>query len=414
MKKLLTFLLSTVLGLACCFTFVGCGGGDDVDMSELQKKINEAQGLTTEQLVEKAKGETGNFVAYGTSSRITQAMTDFVAKYGSRIGLSSSNASGVKKNDSEIYELLMNEAEASNKSQAASMVLLQDSATMSQYISRTEILANYIPNGMEKFVDEQFRVPLAHQFINKLFMYNKLGTNNKMKFTNVWEPTDSRYNGRIYFKSPKEEQVNMNFLIMLTSPEWSAKLETAYKQLHDGAAATDVGSGKTYTNYGYKWIAEFLNNCDFSITSDTTIARSLSADTNANKMGLFVLSKLRDDAVTQANLQVSAWEKKSGSETEFESITPFAGFMYAIYAQLATAGPRPYTAMLFINYLMTDEGFTPWKQIGGYSANNSVALADKDDQPLSFWNKTLVVEDGAYIKTVKVSATDWINNKLPS
>ena len=44
----------------------------------------------------------------------------------------------------------------------------------------------------------------------------------------------------------------------------------------------------------------------------------------------------------------------------YVKIEPFAGFMYALYAQLASHGPRPYTAMLFINYLMTAEGFAPW------------------------------------------------------
>ena len=124
------------------------------------------------------------------------------------------------------------------------------------------------------------------------------------------------------------------------------------------------------------------------------------------KLGLFVLSKLRDKSVTTDNLTVAAWDKLNG---EFVTIEPFAGFMYSIYAQLATAGPRPYTAMLFINYLMTQEGFAPWgESVGGYSANPGVPVFEGDQQ-LSFWKDRLVFEDGEYISAVKVEVTDYIN-----
>lgn len=373
MKKVLTSLLAFMLGVTCCFTAIGCGD-KNVDMDALTAKIKEGQGLTTEQLVEKAKGESGDFIAYGNTSRITTAMPNFVKAYGEKIGLKDSQAKAQKLDDSKIYTNLENEKKNPGSGENASMVLIQNSADLEIYRNDKEpVVTNYIPNGMSSKMNEKDLVPLAHQFINKLFMYNVKDTNNTLKFTNVWQLTDAAYKDKIYFKSPKNEQVNKNFLIMLTNNEWSAKLEAAYKKLHNNEAATDVGEGKTYKNYGYKWVAEFLKNCNFKINSDTTIAQDLSKDTNAGKMGLFVLSKLRDASVKGENLQVSAWDKKEGSN-DFEKIDPFAGFMYSIYAQIATYGNRPYTAMLFINYLMTDEGFTPWKSLGGYSANKEIPV----------------------------------------
>ena len=487
MKKVLTYLLAVVLGVACCFTFIGCGKDEDRDITP---QINEGQNMTATELLEKAKTESGNFVAYGNTSRITTAMSNFIASdYGKALGLTSSNAMAQKQNDSAIYKLLENEKSTPGGSDNASMVLIQDSASLMLYRNSTNLLANYVPKDMKDKVDENNQLPLAHQFINKLFMYNVKDANNTLKFTNVWELTDTKYKNNIYFKNPNNEQVNKNFLIMLTKEDWSAKLEAAYKKLHNNAAAEDVGSEKTYKNYGYKWVAEFLKNCNFSINSDTTIAQDLSKDTNAGKMGLFVLSKLRDASVKGENLQVSAWDKKAGSDTEFETIEPFAGFMYSIYAQLCTYGPRPYTAMLFVNYLMTEEGFKPWKSLGGYSSNKDVPvyegsittpvyfkdtgkqiftdnnkkqlvetgkngdkkvytyiengeLTDKTvtegdkitvgdkqetlslkgvteevttvkDSPLSFWNQTLVVEDGNYINTaIADHVDDWINQQI--
>ncbi len=71
--------------------------------------------------------------------------------------------------------------------------------------------------------------------------------------------------------------------------------------------------------------------------------------------------------------------------------------MYPIYAMVSANANRPYTAMLFIEYLMTAEGFAPWsKSIGAYSGNS--AIPEKEgDLPLSVWKDTLVVEDPEYI-----------------
>lgn len=367
MKKLVSLLLAGAIGTAGLIGLTACGDNE----ANIDKEVEEGQKLTSAQLLEKAKEESGDFVAYGNTSRITTAMTNFIASdYGKALGLSSSNASAQKKTDSEIYSLLEAEEKSANKSKNASMVLIQDSATLEQYRTQTTMLTNYIPNGMENYVDSKNRVPFAHQFINKLFMYNTAGETN-LKFTNVWQLTDVKYKNNIFFKNPRDEQVNMNFLIMLTSEEWSNKLKTAYVAQF-GAEATDVGQSKDYENYGYKWIAEFISNCNFTISSDTTIAQKLSTTENTGKMGLFVLSKLRDSSVYGDNLAVSAWDKKN--ETEYQKIDPFAGFMYSIYAQLATNGSRPYTAMLFINYLMTEEGFTPWKSLGGYSSSSQIPV----------------------------------------
>lgn len=409
MRKLLSVLLAAAFMLSAVGLLAACGGGGgDEQADAVADKVAAAQNMTDEELIALAKEESGKFIAYGNSSRIVDAMDGFVTKYGTQIGLSSSNATASKLDDSNIYQTITTEATAVDKSSAASMVLVQDSATLSQYREQTTLLTNYVPKGMSNVMTESDMVPLAHQYINKLFIWNNTGS-NVPSFTNVWELTESKYAEKIYFKSPTSEQVNMNFLIMLTSDTWSGKLETAYKAWNDNAAATDVGEGKTYPTYGHKWITEFLNNCNFTINSDTTIAQSLSDPDNAGNMGLFVLSKLRDSSVIADNLQVAAWANKTGEK--YTKIDPFAGFMYALYAQLVTNGPRPYTAMLFVNYLMTEEGFSPWASMGGYSANSSIPVTDGDSE-LSFWRDTLVFEDGAYIKSIKPEMVDYINKIL--
>ena len=98
--------------------------------------------------------------------------------------------------------------------------------------------------------------------------------------------------------------------------------------------------------------------------------------------------------------------RKYGSDTacRWESdgvdgytVEPFSGFMYPMYAMISANATRPYTAMLFIEYLMTQEGFQPWgKSIGAYSTSTAVT-PNEGDLDITVWKDTLVMEDPEYI-----------------
>ena len=359
MKKILALLLAALMILAAIPA-----------LADVQEIVDGAKDLTHDELVEKALAETGVFTVAGTTSRISTAGENFAALYGIEV-----NATNLK--DLEIYTKL--------ESESMDMVMIQDGAQLLDAID-AGIVINYVPASIKEFVSEGDQVPLAHQFTNKLFIYNNKG-DNVPAIRNVWELTDPAMKGNIIFKSPTGEQVNMNFLVMLTSDEWSAKLADAYKAWK----GEDIDLGE-YKNAGYKWIAEFLPNCAFG-KSDTNIAEEISQDTAAGKIGLFVLSKLRSSSVISENLTPAVY----AAEAEGYTVEPFAGFMYPIYAMVSANANRPYTAMLFIEYLMTEEGFAPWGgSIGSYSGNSTIPEKE-GDLPLSVYKNTLVVEDPNYI-----------------
>jgi iron(III) transport system substrate-binding protein len=78
-------------------------------------------------------------------------------------------------------------------------------------------------------------------------------------------------------------------------------------------------------------------------------------------------------------------------------VEPFAGFMYPMYVMVSANANRPYTAMLFIEYLMSKDGFTPWgKSIGAYSPNPEIT-PNEGDLGLDVWKENLVIEDPEYI-----------------
>ena len=366
MKKLLALVLALVMALCAVSA-----------LADVAADVEAGQALTHDELVEKALAETGDFVVYGNTSRIATALEGFAALYPT---IPCPAANNLK--DQEIYTKLRNE----NGNSAADMVMIQDGAQLTDAIDEGLVI-NFVPAAVKDVLDEADQQPaLVHQYINKLFIYNKLG-DNVPAIKNVWELTVPEMKGNIIFKNPESEKVNMNFLVMCTKQEWADKLAAAYQEW----AGKEIELG-SYQNAGYKWIAEFLDNVTFG-KSDTTIAEEVSQETAAGKIGLFVLSKLRSSSVLSDNLTVAQYDAAANGYT----LNPFAGFMYPMYTMVNTKATRPYTAMLFIEYLMTQEGFQPWgKSIGAYSPNPAITVND-GDLTIDVWKDSLVMEDAEYI-----------------
>lgn len=364
MKKLLCIVLALMMAL-CALPA----------LADVAADVEAGEALTHEQLVEKAKAETGTFVVYGNTSRITTAAEEFAALYD--IPFESNNLK-----DQEIYTKLRSE----NGNGAADMVMIQDGAQLTDAIDEGLVI-NFVPAEVKGVLDEADQQPaLVHQYINKLFIYNNLGE-NVPAIKNVWELTAPEMKGNVIFKNPESEKVNMNFLVMCTKDEWAAKLADAYKAWK----GEDIDLGE-YKNAGYKWVAEFLDNVTFG-KSDTSIAEEVSQETAAGKIGLFVLSKLRSSSVLTDNLTVAQYDASANGY----AVEPFAGFMYPMYTMINTKATRPYTGMLFIEYLMTQEGFQPWgKSIGAYSPNPAITV-NEGDLTIDVWKDTLVMEDAEYI-----------------
>ncbi len=364
MKKLMSVLLALML----CLGAVSA-------LADTAAEIEAGQAMTHDQLVEKALAESGTFVVYGNTSRIATAAEEFAALYS--IPTESNNLK-----DQEIYTKLRSET----GSHAADMVMIQDGAQLTDAIDEGLVL-NFVPASVKDVLDSADQQPaLVHQYINKLFIYNKLG-DSVPAIRNVWELTDPAMKGNVIFKNPESEKVNMNFLVMCTKDEWADKLSAAYEAWK--GEPIDLGS---YKNAGYKWVAEFLANVTFG-KSDTTIAEEVSQETAAGKIGLFVLSKLRSSSVLTENLTVAQYDAAANGYT----VEPFAGFMYPMYTMINSKATRPYTGMLFIEYLMTQDGFKPWgKSIGAYSPDPAIAV-NEGDLSIDVWKSTLVMEDAEYI-----------------
>ena len=352
------------------------------DKAGLTATLETAAKMTDEELYAEAKNEKGTMQIYSTTSLAANTVESFLAVY------PDLNVAISDVGEADMFTKLS--TEVNSAAQGADMALLQNAYRMKNELISEDLLVNYFPEKYKDVVAAEYQDPAAILFVSKLLFMNKTGEAKDL--TNVWELTEDTQKGNIYFKNPEDEPVGMNFLIMLTSDEWNAKLEAAYKNYY----GKDWDNQANYTSCAYEFLDKFLANCNYTYSADGGICTGI-AEGNPGSIGLFVFSKLRTNEAARNNLQICA------TANDGAGIEGFAGFMYPTYAQICADTDMPYTCALFINYLLSQEGGAAWNNennMGSYLANTSIPLvpdATGLDKEVDYWLERCVIEDGAYL-----------------
>ena len=391
-KKNLLFVAS----VAALLTLVpGC---QQEQLTETEKIVREAQNMTFEELVEKAKVEVGENTVktYGNSSQFTKAMAKFTELTGIKV-------ENDKKGDTETYTELGQAFAAGNY--IADMVLLQDGNKLQNEMLANDYLVNFIPKDQKDLIAQDDLEPVAAVYLNKVFMYNNTDYNGENAetagvgkltnyLTNVWQlagtEADPGHISNTSFKTPSNENVNMNFLVMLTSDEWVGKLTTAYKAYY----GKDYVAESQYENIGYKWIAEFLTNCQFHKSDGTACAET--AKGLGGSMALVNLNKNKD--LEEEGVAKESKANLTYPSMEVADLQGFGGFCYKMYAQVAQTARYPYAACAIVSYVLSKDGFgAAWGAKDGYYSTNTTASIASTDRELSWWKQRLVIEDPTYV-----------------
>ncbi len=436
MKRALALLLSAslTLSLAACG---GGGGGTSQsgssgttssdgagELTATQQIIQEAQGMTLEELAQKAIEESNGqkFYGVGNSSRGATALPLFV-EY-----LQSIDPS---------YTLEFEWQQLKDTGTFA-MTLIQDGNQIESKMVQTGILDTFIPkdwadaNGTTA---EEYNGYLPLQTLNKVFMYNNTGSKT---FDNCWDFVGEDAHG--LFMDIDSELVGKNFLYMLTQDTYAGWLKEAFDALSAEeqayfqptidemeSEAKSLGLGEN-GKYALAWIKLWVGSYNAQ-TDDGPICNTLVDQSATDQFGLLVYSKLRSveesATVSKNNITVAAYN---------DGYTGIGGFGYCHYLFVTDNSPLPWTACAFIAYMTcTADGFSAWgKDIGGYSSNPLVAeeneeiyhhqtggmaedgttveFAALNDHGYDWWTTDgqLVLEDPEYCASVAFTVGSWI------
>lgn len=390
MKRILAMFLALTMIFGLCAT---------ASAESVEEALAAAAKMTNEELYEKAKAEIAagaqlNF--YSTTSFAEKAANNFMADYPELDG----KVVYAEIDDVETYTILTNTI-GSGVKDSADMNLTQNGPDLKTYLLDEGLAYSYFPEFMKDVVDAENQDPAIVTYINSLLIYHN--GEGSVNFKNVWELTEEKWKDKIFFKDPTSETVNINFLIMLTTPEWTERLAKAYEAQYGKA-----WESTEFESPAYQWIDGFLKNVNYTYTSASKMAAGIASGAPGN-MGLFVFSKLRKvDEADRKNLTVVQFENE---------VEGFTGFMYPIYATVAKDTECPYACALFINYLLSAEGFAgpkSWNSSQGYySANKTIEKPeDIEDEAYAYWTNCLVFEDLQYIYDNYVNVYEFIATRV--
>ena len=418
MKKSIKSILALVLALVMVFGLAACGGSgkkEDESKSDVQKAIEAAQGMTLEQLEEAAKKELEEhpdltFNADSLTSGVKKALAGFEKKYEWAAGRTAYNS----KKGSE-YQPKLIAAQKAN-SYIADFVMIQDASFLKNAMLDTGFLRSYVPSGEGIDIADGDKEPLVGVTFNKVFMYDntKVGAE---QLKNVWQMTgvdgaSLKGVSNVSYQSPLGEDINMSFLIMLTSPAACEKLTAAYKSYF----GKDYDpSADDYDNIGYKFVAEFIQNVGHWHSSDSSEVKKINTYADDGRIIFAGLCKLKDyeyykDDYKDTDQYYTKTVTAAGWNNDVEG---FDGFVYNMWTLIPDTAQLPYTACLFINYIHTEEGFNAgWGGILGYYSSNQLIPSVEGDPALSVWKEQCIVEDVQYIDSVYATAVKFINMQM--
>lgn len=464
MKKALAVLLSAsmAVSLAACggsssgtaSTTAAAGGSeaesaaettaeettDDADLTETQKIIKEAEGMSMEELAKKAIEESNGqkFYGVGNSSRGKTALPLFISYLQTIDPNYNMDFDWQQPKNNKIFDQLT--ADSKKDEGTFAMTLIQDGNQIKTKMADTGILDTFIPKEWAEAngtTADEYDGFLPLQTLNKVFMYNNTGDKT---YDNVWDFVADGEHG--LFMDIDSEIVGKNFLYMLTEEKYAGWMKDAYDALPDDEKSqfqADIDECATVaeenglsddTKYSLAWIKRWVGSYNAQ-TDDGPICTTLVDQSATDQFGLLVYSKLRSveesATVSVNNINVAAYD---------DGYTGIGGYGYCHYLFVTDNSPLPWTACAFIAYMTcTEDGFSAWgKDMGGYSSNPEVAKLNeetyhhetggmsedgqtveypaKNDKGYDWWTSEdggkLVLEDPEYCADAAFTIGSWI------
>lgn len=407
------------------------------NLTEVQKIIKEAEGMTMEELAKKAIEESNGktFYGVGNSSRGKTALPLFIEYLQTIDSSYTMEYEWQQPKNNKIFEQLT--ADSLKETGTFAMTLIQDGNQIDSKMVQTGVLDTYIPLEWAKAngtTPDAYDGYLSLQTLNKVFEYNCTGS---AVYDNCWDFVGEGVHA--LYMDIDSELVGKNFLYMLTADKYAAWLKESFEALSadekayfqpviDEVAsdAADLGLGAD-GKYALAWIKLWVESYNAQ-TDDGPICNTLVTSSATDQCGLLVYSKLRSveesDTVSLNNIKVAAYQ---------DGYQGIGGYGYCHYLFVTDNSPLPWTACAFIQYMTcTDTGFSAWgKDMGGYSSNPEVATATeakynhqtggcdengnvvyecKNDRGYDWWTTDgkLVLEDPAYCSSVSFTVGSWI------
>ena len=372
-------LLLGLLALSAAGVLAGCNQPEPAPVQEektaVEKVVEEAETLSREELYKKAAAELGTktFNWLATSSRGGKVKDKFVEALNAAAGTSITKEQINYQTtvDGRIYTTLNAELESHNPTYSGA--LLQDGYQL-QTKGIEKGYVNYIPKVWKEHAGvnmDRDGNPFSLQFQFKTWMYNN--HDNNMNIDNVW---DFLAPGVVIdTMDPMNENVNMDWLIQLTSDDNCRILKAAFDADTNGSGLTSADLD-VYAKYGdlrkyaFLFIEKYIANAVFYADDGKALEAFKAAPGHAAWIVYSKIQNVQESAeISKKDIVIAALGKDHADGlAPTMAINGFGGFMYKHYLMLTPESPLPWTTCAFINFLSTTEiGYSKWAgDVGDY------------------------------------------------
>jgi iron(III) transport system substrate-binding protein len=221
----------------------------------------------------------------------------------------------------------------------------------------------YLPPGVvETEVSADRPIPLTRRAVD-VWGYNQEVHPDGCPITNWWQLVEPEYKGKVFMEDP------------IADPSTTAKITLVVEHADEMAAAYQAYYGRDWTtdeaagpdafgsapeNAGYLWLRKLAWNEPGIQPGGDEVDEAFAS------LGM--------DPADEPGFGFTGW---SSYETTLDGelamapcmgLEPVVGVLKANYVAIANNAPHPNAAKLFIKFLLSQEGFKPWNQMGTYPA----------------------------------------------
>jgi len=303
----------------------------------------EGENFDLDELIEKAQAE-GPITIYDNASAVEDIAANFSEKYGIE-------ATGTKVDAAEAQEMVTREAQSGEI--VGDVVTMQDLPALKNQLLPNDFVTSWIPEDAREHIDESMQDPLVMVSDSNLLTYND-EVYDTCPITNIWELTDEQWQGNVALEDP----VGANKLL-----DWFSQMDqfdedtlvAAYEDYYGEALETDQDSAAA------EWVTRLADNDPILTSSNEDVSEAVGAPGQSEPpVGLVSSSKFRNI------------EEKGYAHAICDGLEPWEGIAQPKGVTIATGTESPHAAMLYVHYVMTEEGIEPQNSEGKISANTSI------------------------------------------
>lgn len=297
--------------------------------------------------IEAAAKAEGSVTVYSNSSRVADAAATFAEKYPD-IKIEALDMGG-----SDVITKVREEQTAG--AFTGDVWLSAGGPDIEGEFLPNKYLWKFLPAELVSLIPEESQNPIVTSNTEAFGWVYNTEFNKSCPINNWWQLTDPEWKGKIYIKDPLNSAEDLGMLV--SAATHADEFAAAYKELYGKDPVLEADT----PDAGWLWIKKFAQNAPIGTPGgDETWEAMATPGMKDNAIGWLPLSKYRNVI------------KGDAVFAPCEGLTPVVGVQKRNYVAIINQAPHPNAAKVFIRFILSEDGFKPWNQVGQYATRTDI------------------------------------------